>query len=437
VLAVWSAPMSTPAPVPGPLAAAPYREEDKLGPLGARRSVLIPGQADVRAAMVAGFRAEIDRIAAIAAAVEPATVDADVHAMRKALRWARGILSLAASALPPSEHRAIRRELRAARRALSVARDHAVAPVRLHALELPADLIGTRDRVAAAAAAAAPEVEAVIAAVRAGAARAGRQLVALEAALPAQLTWAIVAAGVAATYRDARRALAASKRSRRAFHAWRRRCKELAHQLEFVADLAGPEVAALRAPYQELSDHLGDVVDTLMLRDFVATHGDGARPGAVPSSPSCGDQRRPALPGPGDHGRLPGSRRRTTSTPPTTSRRRGQVRVQVAVGLPGEVREAGLTALLGCGFDPGVTNVYCAWAQKHHFDEIDTSTSSTATPASHGKAFATNFNPEINIREITATRQVTGRAARGRRPIRCRSQRMLRLPDGIGPRRST
>ncbi len=281
MLAVWSAPMSTPAPVPGPLAAAPYREEDKLGPLGARRSVLIPGQADVRAAMVAGFRAEIDRIAAIAAAVEPATVDADVHAMRKALRWARGILSLAASALPPSEHRAIRRELRAARRALSVARDHAVAPVRLHALELPADLIGTRDRVAAAAAAAAPEVEAVIAAVRAGAARAGRQLVALEAALPAQLTWAIVAAGVAATYRDARRALAASKRSRRAFHAWRRRCKELAHQLEFVADLAGPEVAALRAPYQELSDHLGDVVDTLMLRDFVATHGDGARPGAV------------------------------------------------------------------------------------------------------------------------------------------------------------
>lgn len=64
-------------------------------------------------------------------------------------------------------------------------------------------------------------------------------------------------------------------------------------------------------------------------------------------------------------------------------------------------KEAGLMAVLGCGFDPGVTNVYTAYAAKHHFDEIHTLDIVDANAGSHGKAFATNFNPEINIREIT------------------------------------
>ena len=64
--------------------------------------------------------------------------------------------------------------------------------------------------------------------------------------------------------------------------------------------------------------------------------------------------------------------------------------------------KAGLTAILGCGFDPGQTNIYCAWAQKHHFDEIHSVDIMDCNAGSHGKAFATNFNPEINIREITA-----------------------------------
>lgn len=64
--------------------------------------------------------------------------------------------------------------------------------------------------------------------------------------------------------------------------------------------------------------------------------------------------------------------------------------------------KAGLTAILGCGFDPGQTNIYCAWAQKHHFDSIRTVDIMDCNAGSHGKAFATNFNPEINIREITA-----------------------------------
>lgn len=65
-------------------------------------------------------------------------------------------------------------------------------------------------------------------------------------------------------------------------------------------------------------------------------------------------------------------------------------------------KKAGLTALLGSGFDPGVTNVFCAYAQKHLFDEIETIDILDANAGEHGYHFATNFNPEINIREITA-----------------------------------
>ncbi len=62
---------------------------------------------------------------------------------------------------------------------------------------------------------------------------------------------------------------------------------------------------------------------------------------------------------------------------------------------------AGLMALLGCGFDPGVTQVFTAYAAKHHFDELHYLDIVDCNAGSHGKAFATNFNPEINIREIT------------------------------------
>ena len=63
--------------------------------------------------------------------------------------------------------------------------------------------------------------------------------------------------------------------------------------------------------------------------------------------------------------------------------------------------KAGLTAILGCGFDPGVTSVYTAYAAKHYFDEIHYLDIVDCNASDHHKAFATNFNPEINIREIT------------------------------------
>jgi saccharopine dehydrogenase (NAD+, L-lysine-forming) len=65
-------------------------------------------------------------------------------------------------------------------------------------------------------------------------------------------------------------------------------------------------------------------------------------------------------------------------------------------------KKAGLMALLGCGFDPGVTNVFAAHALKHEFDEIHALDILDCNAGDHGHHFATNFNPEINIREISA-----------------------------------
>jgi len=67
-----------------------------------------------------------------------------------------------------------------------------------------------------------------------------------------------------------------------------------------------------------------------------------------------------------------------------------------------QFKEAGIMGLLGSGFDPGVTNVFCAYAQKHHFDTIETLDILDCNAGDHGYAFATNFNPEINLREVSA-----------------------------------
>lgn len=93
--------------------------------------------------------------------------------------------------------------------------------------------------------------------------------------------------------------------------------------------------------------------------------------------------------------------------------------------------QAKRSALLGSGFDPGVTNVFTAWALKHHFDEIHTLDIIDVNGGDHGHSFATNFNPEINIREVTApcrhwdTGQFIETPAMSRhQPFTC--------PDGVG-----
>lgn len=65
-------------------------------------------------------------------------------------------------------------------------------------------------------------------------------------------------------------------------------------------------------------------------------------------------------------------------------------------------KDAGLMAVLGSGFDPGVTSVFATWLKKHEFDRIDTLDILDCNGGDHGQHFATNFNPEINIREVTA-----------------------------------
>ncbi len=65
-------------------------------------------------------------------------------------------------------------------------------------------------------------------------------------------------------------------------------------------------------------------------------------------------------------------------------------------------KKAGIMGLLGSGFDPGATNVFCAYAQKHYFDEIHTIDILDCNAGDHGYAFATNFNPEINLREVSS-----------------------------------
>ena len=97
-------------------------------------------------------------------------------------------------------------------------------------------------------------------------------------------------------------------------------------------------------------------------------------------------------------------------------------------------KNRGIMALLGSGFDPGVTNVYTAWLHKHQFDTIETIDILDANAGSHGQPFATNFNPEINIREITQR----GRYWDGVKKAWIETdplsvKRTFDFPEGIGP----
>ena len=94
--------------------------------------------------------------------------------------------------------------------------------------------------------------------------------------------------------------------------------------------------------------------------------------------------------------------------------------------------KAGLMALLGSGFDPGVTNVFCAWAQKHHFDEIHELDIIDCNAGDHGQHFATNFNPGDQYPRDHPARPLLGaRRVGGDRPAVLVDD--LRLPRGHRP----
>jgi saccharopine dehydrogenase (NAD+, L-lysine-forming) len=97
-------------------------------------------------------------------------------------------------------------------------------------------------------------------------------------------------------------------------------------------------------------------------------------------------------------------------------------------------RDKGIMAVLGCGFDPGVVSVYCAYAGRHLFDEIQSIDIIDCNAGEHGQAFATNFNPEINIREVTQP----GRYWERGRWVEIAPLSVSRIIDfpGVGPRKA-
>lgn len=260
--------------------AMPYTESDKLGPLSGSKRSLLEDEVELRRTLVAEFQAAADAARDAAAKVDRSTATA-VHEYRKALRRARAVLSLTARALPRSERRALLRALREARRALSAARDHAVVPDTISAVELDEVDRATAASILGATAEAAPPTAEIKQLLAEGAARAAAQVEALEAALPQTLDWSVVERGLRDTYAAARSARKAAKRSKRSFHTWRRRSKELTYQLELLAGYAGSRLAELHRDIEHVTDTQGPAVDLLMLRELVRTHATGIAPEAI------------------------------------------------------------------------------------------------------------------------------------------------------------
>lgn len=256
----------------------PFSEHDKLGRLGAKTSVL-DNETELRHALVAEFAAAADAARDATGKVD-SSLHGAVHDYRKALRRARAVLSLVAGALPKSERRAVRRALQEARRAVSIARDHAVAPDVLSALTLDEVSQEAVKAVFANAHAAMPTSAEIKQLLAEGAARAAAQVEALEAALPAAISWDVIADGVRDVFEAAAHARTAAKRSKRSFHSWRRRSKELTYQLDVLAGYAGEHVGELQHRIEAIADTQSPAVDLIMVRDFVRTYGQGIAPEA-------------------------------------------------------------------------------------------------------------------------------------------------------------
>lgn len=243
----------------------PYPEDDKLGPVpGANRL-----GTDLRATLVDAFRGAI---ADAQEASKIASIDEAVHELRKALRRARAAVDLVAGTLSRDDRKDLRKALAAARQLLSATRDLAVAPGALASVTLDDAARATADAVLTQAKATRPADDELRTLVRDAAARVAPLADVMAAALPKQVDWADLSDGVETTYQRARRGLRRAKRSTSAFHAFRKRAKELTYQLELLADGVDGRVEALRKPLVELADDLGATVDVLMLRGFLEDH---------------------------------------------------------------------------------------------------------------------------------------------------------------------
>lgn len=226
---------------------------------------------DPRRLVLEAFRAAIADASSAASRAE-SELDEAVHEYRKALRRARAIWALLRPAVGRDAHDAIRDELRAARRQVSIARDHHVAGGALAQLALESQEREGANHLLLLLQSEEPAASESCAHLRQGASSAMEQLSFVEQLAPDDLTVADLVEGLAGTYRQARAARRAAKNSRRAFHRWRRRCKELDAQFALLAAHAGERTAELRRLYGEVADSLGPIADLIMLRDLSAAY---------------------------------------------------------------------------------------------------------------------------------------------------------------------
>jgi len=249
-------------------------DDEKLGPIGPMASLW---ESNARVLVLDAFRTATSD-AAVAAAKAGTDLASSVHELRKALRRAGAVLALVRPVMRKDEHAAIRNELRTVRRSVSTARDHTVAAAALAALPLEVEEREVADTLQAALTDQGPDATEISTSITEGAKRAEAQLEALDAALPDEVKWQTITRGVAGTYRRAREARKDAKRSRTAFHRWRRRTKELEAQLALLAEHSGERTEALRRSYGDISDVLGPVADLLMLRELINAHGKAWSP---------------------------------------------------------------------------------------------------------------------------------------------------------------
>lgn len=257
-------------------------EPDKLGPLAsAPPAVTPPAYGDsvaLRSIVLAAVKDALEpaRTARTRASSAPT---AAVHDVRKAIRRARAIVDLLGDTLPRRERKDIRKALVQARRSLGPARDLSVASDTLTKVAQAPEVAPAAAAIVAAARVDAPSLESIADDVNRAVEVALAQGDALAAALPDEVDLRDLVGNLAGTYRRARRARRRAKRSDRAAHRWRRRAKELSYQLSLFGDV--PAAAELREGLSTLDDELGEVVDRLMLKDFVGLYGHAAEAEAV------------------------------------------------------------------------------------------------------------------------------------------------------------
>lgn len=218
--------------------------------------------------------------AAIANAHRAADVSArelvvSVHELRKELRRMRAVIDLLRDVIPRAVRRSVRDSIRTIRRGLADARDRDVAPRVLEQLALDDADRSAAQLVTATAAATRPSSEQVRRLVADSADATAAYIVAVIRELPDIIDTASIRDGIEESYRAARRARKAAHHDVRAFHRWRRRCKELAYQLAVIGSHPECELGELYSALSATCEAQGPVADLVMVSRFIHRHGDG------------------------------------------------------------------------------------------------------------------------------------------------------------------